>query len=591
MQRDQINVFDKIVRRIEVVLEDTATSTTIEHELVGPVLEYLELDGDPNELLPKSRKTLLIACIESCPNFGPSLELLARGADANVDYFGTTPLMYAATRRHPGAGVIVSALLAAGAVAAMSNYKYKTALNLAIEAAFDRDRAPAEARGSECAVLALLSGGAHVDSFDLDGCTPLSQVAGLTAGDPGRHDLGVALAGVLIAWGADVNLGTPLHEACGGSLDSSSSIAMAGVLLDAGANIDVADCFGGGGTALHQACSLGHKQIAMELIRRGANVDAVDDGMECPVHYAAKRGHAGMVHILANAGADLDALDACGVSPLLCAEGDGVVCALLANGASLEDLRKNASHLLLRACQGLASCKNARGKYALIDLLVREGGDLDDVDGEQRTPLDYIMTAPDGKDVHLLARLWPALTQPQRARLAQSPSVVADAFVRGRCVRFALALVDEGASPPRLPFGSHVAEPLVRGLMAVDARRKKLETSLSIMMVGDDHPADLQALGQLMSFGACQLLWRLDGWERRVTSPSKRELLCNAARARAGIVLALRRANAGGRDGDGDAEEEPRRKRARTEETAAQGGEPSDDVIKIIMANAGQLVF
>ena len=77
------------------------------------------------------------------------------------------------------------------------------------------------------------------------------------------------------------------------------------VLLDAGANVDSIDNFGG--TPLHDVCRFcpGSLQIVGELIRRGANVSARNSVGETPLHCACRRGHLEIVRELIRRGADI----------------------------------------------------------------------------------------------------------------------------------------------------------------------------------------------------------------------------------------------------------------------------------------------
>lgn len=46
-----------------------------------------------------------------------------------------------------------------------------------------------------------------------------------------------------------------------------------------------------GDTMLHRVCDVGHEQLAMLLIRHGANVNSLNNQGRPPAHIAAKAGH------------------------------------------------------------------------------------------------------------------------------------------------------------------------------------------------------------------------------------------------------------------------------------------------------------
>jgi len=75
---------------------------------------------------------------------------------------------------------------------------------------------------------------------------------------------------------------------------------------------------GNGGTALHASAAVNQMEVALLLIRRGANLNAqaIDEYGGTPLHWASSQGHAAMVGILLQAGASANALDIYGSSPL-----------------------------------------------------------------------------------------------------------------------------------------------------------------------------------------------------------------------------------------------------------------------------------
>jgi uncharacterized protein len=80
-----------------------------------------------------------------------------------------------------------------------------------------------------------------------------------------------------------------------------------------------------GFTALHLAAFFGHREIAAELLRRGADVDAVARnpmGVQ-PIHSAAARGHTDVVRLLLEHGADPSARQEGGFAPIHAAAQSG----------------------------------------------------------------------------------------------------------------------------------------------------------------------------------------------------------------------------------------------------------------------------
>ncbi|OBT79993.1 hypothetical protein VF21_01161 [Pseudogymnoascus sp. 05NY08] len=76
-------------------------------------------------------------------------------------------------------------------------------------------------------------------------------------------------------------------EACKGlnpAAFSGKSSAIAGILLDHGAAVDVLD--GRKSTPLHTAASRGRKEVAELLLKRGANIAALDDEGKTPLYFA-----------------------------------------------------------------------------------------------------------------------------------------------------------------------------------------------------------------------------------------------------------------------------------------------------------------
>jgi hypothetical protein len=119
-----------------------------------------------------------------------------------------------------------------------------------------------------------------------------------------------------------------------------------------------------GDTPLHAAAAGYRRDIAKELLKRGANVAAVNRRGAAPLHYAADGGpvvrawnpaaQAEMITLLIKAGAEPNALDKSGVAPLHRAVRQRcplAVDALLRNGAAIRLKNKSGSTPLHLAVQ------------------------------------------------------------------------------------------------------------------------------------------------------------------------------------------------------------------------------------------------
>lgn len=94
---------------------------------------------------------------------------------------------------------------------------------------------------------------------------------------------------------------TPLHLA---AIHGHAEIALA--LIKAGADVGATD--NDGRTALHFAALSGQTDIVLALVKAGADVGAKDSADSTPLHWAASGGNIETIHALIKAGADLYAL-------------------------------------------------------------------------------------------------------------------------------------------------------------------------------------------------------------------------------------------------------------------------------------------
>ena len=102
-----------------------------------------------------------------------------------------------------------------------------------------------------------------------------------------------------------------------------AEIALA--LIKAGADVNAKEKYGGS-----------HTEIALALIKAGADINAKEEYGGTPLHWAAYTGQTEIVFTLVKAGADLDILDSDGKTALQVAikrQGKGSVIALFLQGA------------------------------------------------------------------------------------------------------------------------------------------------------------------------------------------------------------------------------------------------------------------
>ena len=161
-----------------------------------------------------------------------------------------------------------------------------------------------------------------------------------------------------------------------------------------------------GDTPLHVAAAAYRREIARELLKRGAKVAAVNRRGAAPLHYAADGGpvvrswnpvaQAEMITLLIKAGADPNALDKSGVAPLHRAVRQRcplAVDALLRNGAAIRLKNKSGSAPLHLAVQstgrgGSGSPEAKALQREIIELLLKAGADPKERDARGKTAME-----------------------------------------------------------------------------------------------------------------------------------------------------------------------------------------------------------
>jgi ankyrin len=186
---------------------------------------------------------------------------------------------------------------------------------------------------------ALIEAGAYVDARSDDGVTPLHVCC--------KYDA-FRVAHALIEAGEDIHVdeaqttwGGPLHVAAWyGSPRVARELLEAGAPVEAPLDFDLKGAFLiAGATPLHCAASSsseGSVAVAGLLLAAGADKDAQDDLGGTPLHVCSRSGNVGVATILLEAGADANIRDDDGRTPLECCSAAHGVAELLV----VEGLRK-----------------------------------------------------------------------------------------------------------------------------------------------------------------------------------------------------------------------------------------------------------
>lgn len=247
------------------------------------------------------------------------IKILSKGIDVNNHYWGTPPLVYAASSNDPR---IVQDLLDAGAEVNMAVGE------LANEFLYERGMTPlhAAARSGNLQIVELLmKAGADKNALCQRGCSALHYAAAVGNIQIMKLLLGLNENTNFISIRREDNTSeneafslevatqinrkdkeqlTPLHFAA-----ERGHLHVVEFLLSMGSDPHISAFGWDTGTPLHYAARAGHAQVVQALLDAGAKVDARTRSRSTPLHYAAERDFPHVVDILIKAGADIHALD------------------------------------------------------------------------------------------------------------------------------------------------------------------------------------------------------------------------------------------------------------------------------------------
>jgi len=190
---------------------------------------------------------------------------------------------------------------------------------------------------------------------------------------------------LLISRGAKVNvinrdIGTPLCIAA--EIDSKAIVKL---LIDKGADVDLAGKWFHNYTPLMSALRSGHEDIAAILINRGAKIDLKDRSGKSAIHFAAESALDRSIVFLIEKGADLNAKTNDGTTPLHKAvqwHRSNIASLLIEKGADVnarDNERKTPLHFVVMP-----------ESISIASLLIEKGADVNSIDHKGHTPLDKL---------------------------------------------------------------------------------------------------------------------------------------------------------------------------------------------------------
>ena len=225
--------------------------------------------------------------------------------------------------------------------------------------------------GDSNALKSCLDQGLNVDDrLSTRKNRPQRETALMIAAELGN----LAMAKLLIARGADVNVEAQFQITAIDIAIVNNHPAMVNLLLKSGAEIHP-DCL------IHAAKAGIDLRIARSLLRQGADPNAQNKSLgQTAIHVAAFQGRSDVARLLIRAGAHINIRNKHGHGPLSCA--------ILRdrNDMFLLLLKRGADPKLQPEALGLAVCE---GKLAYVRLLVEHGWDLHSKAHQGRTALHH----------------------------------------------------------------------------------------------------------------------------------------------------------------------------------------------------------
>jgi ankyrin repeat protein len=235
----------------------------------------------------------------------------------------------------------------------------------------------------------LIEAGASINAHTDDSlqCTALSLALQL--------DSPLRIVAFLLDYGADVNLCAPGEHSPFSQLleDPQATEELMKMFIDAGAVISPPDARGQ--TVLH---CVRKANIGSWLLTSGANLSAVDDEGETPLHKASSRSNFDLVSLYLEAGTPIDQRNNLGWTPFMQSSSASISKALLDHGANIHaasDQGITAIHHAAKACNlELVSLLLANG--ADIHVLASREDRVSDPIVEHNTPLHLAVASAHG---------------------------------------------------------------------------------------------------------------------------------------------------------------------------------------------------
>ncbi|KAI1171403.1 ankyrin repeat-containing domain protein [Nemania sp. FL0916] len=186
-----------------------------------------------------------------------------------------------------------------------------------------------------------------------------------------------AIVGLLLERGANIEVADSVRRRPLHCVVASGEEATARLLLEAGAWVDSTDHWSR--TPLHYAAVNREEAIIRLLFERGAGIESTEDERRTPLHLAAKYGNKVATRLLLERGANIYAENRFRETPLYLAAASGhedTARLLIEAGARLQDG--------WQASLGVAA---ENGHEAVVELLIQSGAHVETKDKSGRTPL------------------------------------------------------------------------------------------------------------------------------------------------------------------------------------------------------------